>query len=81
MYQPAELSRPLLHLYELPSTIAEVLSGRQEPCSVRELHRALLEHYRVDFGLVLAVVLYQTARGELTPVACGAAHKLNSGRA
>lgn len=75
MCQPTA-SRPSLNLAELPEAITMALRGHQQPCSVRELHRELLEHYEVDFGLVLAVVLHQTRRGELRPKAYPPAHML-----
>lgn len=75
MRQPTA-SRPSLNLAELPEAITMALRGHQQPCSVRELHRELLEHYEVDFGLVLAVVLHQAERGALKVQACRPAHKL-----
>lgn len=64
----ASATRPFLNLAELPEAIQHALSRCQQPCSVRELHRVLLEDYEVDFGLVMAVVVTQAARGQLQPV-------------
>lgn len=59
--------RPSLILPEPPAAIAQVLAKRGEPLSVREIHRALLEYAEVDYGLVLAVTLYQTTNGVFRP--------------